>query len=597
MLNRIIQLLLVTVLMNWSHSAVAASGLMHHPSPYLAMHADDPVDWQTWNENVLQQARQQNKLIFVSIGYFACHWCHVMQRESYQNPDVAEILNEHFVSVKIDRELRPELDRRLIDFVVSIRGSAGWPLNVFLTPDGYPVTGFTYLPAETFSSVLLQLQQQWLTRRAEVNQAAQSFHLASIAEADELYPEEAAQADRNRLAQGFISQAMAVADELQGGFGDTSKFPQHPQLSSLLDLVSSGVSVPDEVVEFIHLTLAKMAGRHLIDHLYGGFFRYTTDPDWQTPHYEKMLYDNAQMVLLYFQAAQQWPGRGYGEIAEATLNFILENMSHPRGGFVSSLSAVDVDNHEGGRYLWHLEELTKQLSKQDYGYITELWQLDSSGEAFLLPALSGPYAEGKIDRNRKIKAQLLLVDKPHMPIDDKRLASWNALVLQALIKASTIDRNYRAEAGQLFEFMQQKFFKAGELIRFVDNSDLAETTFEDYAYVASAFQQYGKDFGNKQAIEQARSLVVESYRRFYSNGKWITDESSLLPNSSGRFLLQDGVLSSPLTQWLSTVFRLTGLPQELRGDADAILTRVDRSMLDTPYYHGTLIALRYRFDR
>ena len=593
MLARFIAFPTLVICLLWLNASTAANSLLQHPSPYLAMHTDDPVNWQSWNDAVLKQAREENKLIFVSIGYFACHWCHVMQRETYQDETVAEILNQHFIPVKVDRELRPELDRRLIDFVVRLRGTAGWPLNVFLTPDAYPVTGFTYLPTDRFSAVILQLQQQWLTRRAEVNQAAQTFHLASIADDESELLTDLPQINSEQLAQGFVSQAMAVADELQGGFGETSKFPQHPQLSSIIALVNSGLPVSDEVIDFIHLSLRAMAGRHLIDHLNGGFFRYTTDPDWQTPHYEKMLYDNAQMVLLYLQAERLWPARGYAEVAMDTLDFILASMQHPGGGYVSSLSAVDEENREGGGYLWIHDELASHLGESDYRYISDIWELKATDEPFLLQTLEGPLAKGDADRNQKIKTRLLAVEKNRMPIDEKRLASWNALVLQALVSASAYNGKYRVGAAALYGFMQKRFFSNGQLLRFADHQSLAETTFEDYATLASAFSQYGRMTGNKQAVDKARQLLVEAHRLFYRNGKWITDESSLLPGTSGRWLLQDGVVTSALTHWLAAALEITKLPPQLKHDVNGLLYRIERQMVDTPYYYGSLIALRY----
>ncbi len=222
------------LLLGSSILVLAGNSLDKHPSPYLAMHAEDPVDWRIWEEDVFQQAREQNRLIFVSVGYFSCHWCHVMQRESYQDKGIAETLNEHFLAVKIDRELRPELDRRLIEFVSRVRGSAGWPLNVFLTPEGYPVTGFTYLPKNVFGDVILQLQQQWLTNQADIEKAAKRYHQASLAEGNSNRLLDIAGVDTDSLASEFVAQAMQTADELQGGFGDAAKFPQNPQLLSLL---------------------------------------------------------------------------------------------------------------------------------------------------------------------------------------------------------------------------------------------------------------------------------------------------------------------------------------------------------------------------
>ncbi len=303
------------------------------------------------------------------------------------------------------------------------------------------------------------------------------------------------------------------------------------------------------------------------------------------------------MVLLYLQAEQRWPRQGYAEVALDTLDFLLDAMKHPQGGYVSSLSAVDLDNNEGGGYLWHHDELLKHLGESDYRYIRDLWQLRTADEPFLLQVINGPFAQGDTDRNRRIKARLLEVEKKSMPVDEKRLASWNALVLQALVPASTQDDKYGASATELYGFMRQRFFNNERLFRFAGNHALAETTFEDYAYLANAFWQYGKMTANKQAIDSARRLLVEAHRLFYRDGKWITDESSLLPGTSGRWLVQDGVVTSPLTQWLATAIEIPDLPGQLKADAEEMLNRIDRDMYDTPYYYGSLIALRYRLAK
>ncbi len=584
------------LLLGSSTLVLAGNSLDKHPSPYLAMHAEDPVDWRIWEEDVFQQAREQNRLIFVSVGYFSCHWCHVMQRESYQDKGIAETLNEHFLAVKIDRELRPELDRRLIEFVSRVRGSAGWPLNVFLTPEGYPVTGFTYLPKDVFGDVILQLQQQWATRQVDIENAAKEYHRSTLTDDDSNHLLDIASLDANSLGEAFVVQAMQAADELQGGFGDAAKFPQNPQLLSLFELVKQGLNLSVELTDFLQLSLREMASRHLMDHLHGGFFRYTTDPDWQTPHYEKMLYDNAQMVLLYLQAEQMWPGQGYAEVAETTLAFMQAWMKHPQGGYVSSLSAVDIDGREGGGYLWRREELKRTLGKEDFAYVAALWQFDASvvDSDFLLEPLVGLAAEGDLKRNQQIKKQLQRVVKPIMPVDNKRLASWNALVLQALVAAAKFDKKYQGTAEEQYKFMRRAFFNGTELMRFAGNHQLGESTFEDYAFVANAFQQYGELLSDQAVIKQAHLLASNAFRRFYSEGKWNTSERSLMPKSPGEWLIQDSVIPSPLTQWLAVALRLPESNAKARVVALEVAQRVTRHMLERSYYYGSLIALRHR---
>jgi len=577
----------------------AKNSLAHHPSPYLAMHADDPVDWQVWDEAVLKQARQQNKLIFVSVGYFSCHWCHVMQRESFSNTDVAKILGQDFISVKIDRELRPELDRRLIQFVNKTRGSAGWPLNVFLTPQGYPLTGFTYLPRSSFIDVLQQLQAQWISRGEEIASAAQNFFIDMQNEAISSNDLVVSDRSEDQLILGFLKQAMSVADELQGGFGDAAKFPQIPQLLSLINLIDQAAGFEQEVTDFVHLTLRSMAERNLMDHVDGGFFRYTIDPDWQTPHYEKMLYDNAQMVLLYYRAESLWPGRGYRQVAETTLQFIQSYMSHPGGGYVSSLSAVDINNLEGGGYLWDWQQLAQALSDEDYSYLRGLWKIEANDpvqEAFLPGPLVGIGSSGDMKINAKIRQQLQSTKRPVMPVDNKRLASWNALMLQALVAGASFDQKYRQAARKQFDFMRKSFIENGEVVRFVGNGELAETTFEDYAHVSLAFLEYGQVLQDQEAIHWAQKLALSAYARYFENDRWHMNEGSLIPTDPGQWVIQDAVLPSAQTAWLKVIMSSPDTEKIIGQKAEKILHRVTREMLNTPYYYGSLIALRQQLS-
>jgi len=359
---------------------VSANQLAGHDSPYLAMHGDDPVEWQDWSAEVLARAKKDNKLLFVSIGYFACHWCHVMQRESYQNPQIAKMLNQNFISVKVDRELNPALDARLIDFVQRTRGAAGWPLNVFLTPEGYPLVGLTYLPKDRFLTLLNDLHQQWQQAPAYLTEAAANAAAAMKGEPPK--PDPALKpGDGKRYQTIMVQQALQLGDEMDGGFGEQSKFPMVPQLDSLLSAYQRK-NIP-QLKYFLTLTLDRMASQGMRDHLGGGFFRYTTDPGWQTPHFEKMLYDNALLSSLYLRAAKIFRRADYELIARDTLDFMLAEMRGPQGAMVASFSAVDDAGVEGGYYLWESETLSKVLTPAEYVLLKIMWGLEgqSSFEA------------------------------------------------------------------------------------------------------------------------------------------------------------------------------------------------------------------------
>ncbi|MCP4980399.1 MAG: thioredoxin domain-containing protein [Gammaproteobacteria bacterium] len=563
-----------------------------HPSPYLEMHSEDPVDWRPWQADVFVDARKHNRLVFVSVGYFSCHWCHVMHRESYQNDKVAKILNQNFIAVKVDRELDPDLDRRLLDFVERVRGSAGWPLNVFLTPEGYPVTGFTYLPRDNFSAVLKELDREWQQNHTELAEAARDFFLTQM-QGLENQVFVAPEIPATTLIEAFVSQAMRAADELQGGFGNTTKFPNVPQLNALLDIIRQNQSQGTDVADFTRLTLHTMASRNLHDHVNGGFFRYTTDPDWQTPHYEKMLYDNAQLARLYLKAHRQWPNQGFVEVATRTLDFVETNLGHPDGGYMASLSAVDDDNKEGGAYFWTRAQLVDVLDKNELDYLAERWKLKAENSEFLISPLTGPGISGDPLMNLAILKKLQQRGTASMPADDKRLASWNAMMLDALTAASDIDPRFGKRARKLFDVLQTNFYRENSLIRFAGNAEVADAVLEDYAQVARAFFNFGQKFNHDEAIEFARLLTERAHALFLKHDRWQEKSQPLIPIAQDKWIIPDLVFFSPMTLWLEVALKIPKLDPTVRGDATTMLQRASREMLNTPYLYSSFIMLRF----
>ena len=589
--GNILRLLVILIIGLTANHVVAANQLAGHPSPYLALHAGDPVDWRPWQADVFERARKDNRLVLVSVGYFSCHWCHVMQQESYQDAAIAEILNENFIAVKVDRELDPDLDQRLIDFVQATRGSAGWPLNVFLTPDGYPVTGFTYLPRENFARVLQELEQTWRKNHIPLARAARDFFQARMAEEEDRV-NEGQEISTEVLADAFVRHTMQYADELQGGLGTTSKFPNVPQLDSLLDAIRLYDGLDQQVTDFVHLTLQAMASNNLQDHVNGGFFRYTTDPDWQTPHFEKMLYDNAQLAMLYLKAARMWPESDYAGVATRTLDFVEANLRHASGGYMSSLSAVDNDNQEGGAYFWTREQLAAILNEDELAYLLGHMPAPPTSSEFMIGPLIGPGANGTATRNRALLHKLQSRGSASMPADNKRLAGWNALMLKALTAATTLDSRFTSRAHSLFDSMRHNFYREGFLLRLAGNSTIADAVFEDYALVAGAFLEYGRTLGNDEAINIARLLTERAFRLFLKDGRWQEKAKPLIPIAQGKLIIPDQVLFSPMTVWLKVALELPSLDPEVRQTANTLLHRSTRDLLDTPYNYGSFIMLR-----
>ena len=585
----------IFVLLILSVDAGYAESLANHPSPYLQLHAKDPVNWQTWGGEIFKQAQQENKLIYLSIGYFSCHWCHVMQKESYSDAEVGAFLNKNFIAVKVDRELRPELDRRMMQFVEAVRGAAGWPLNVFLTPQGYPVTGFTYLPRDNFLQVVQELDIQWRERFAEIAPVARQYFEQTESAGDQAVLVSLPVQHFDKVVDAFVSQAMSIADELQGGFGDTSKFPSYPQIKALLDLVKIKPDYDPDVTAFLRLTLDSMARYHLMDQVNYGFFRYTTDPDWQTPHYEKMLYDNAQMAVIYLEADRLWPGRSYGKVALNTIEFMNRQLWQPNAAYASSLSAVDEDNREGAAYLWTRQQLESVLSGSEIEVLQRTGLLKPGQHEFQIPALSAQDIDLKTQQ--AILNKLRQAKRPTMPVDDKRLASWNALALIALLKAEEYQPG--ALAGhyteELYRTLRQEFIVKGEVRRFAGQPASAETTLEDHAYLVYALALYAHDRKDPQAADLSARLANQAFETFYQQQRWKLSMNSLIPGDTGYYLIQDDVLESPLTVLLRGILLLPDKYQGLRLKAVELIDRMTRDMLDIPYHYASAIMLRKQF--
>src|SRR5947209_8147869 len=319
--------------------------LAHETSPYLRQHATNPVDWYPWGPEALQRARTLDRPIFLSIGYSACHWCHVMEHESFEDPEVAGILNEHFVSIKVDREERPDLDQIYMTAVQLLTGQGGWPMSMFLTPDLKPFYGGTYFPPDdrygrpSFKRLLLALAEAWQTRRDEITQSSGQI-TERLQEAGRV---EAAEGKLEpRLLQNAVGMHARIFDPTYGGFGSAPKFP-HPMELRLLLRVWKRFS-DEEALNMAKVTLDRMAMGGIYDHLGGGFHRYSTDERWLVPHFEKMLYDNALLVPVYLEAFQAAAQPDYARVARETLDYVLREMTHPEGGFYSTQDA----DSEGG---------------------------------------------------------------------------------------------------------------------------------------------------------------------------------------------------------------------------------------------------------
>lgn len=540
--------------------------LANHPSPYLALHGHDPVAWQEWNAATIARARRENKLLFVSVGYFACHWCHVMQRESYRNPQVAALLNRDFIPVKVDRELNTGLDDALQVFSARLQGAGGWPLNAFVTPEGYPAFAVLYVPPDAFRSLLSQLAARWGSDQAGIRR------LVALAAPPPGEPPVDAPLTAARSAQAgeqFMAGVWQAADTLRGGFGQVSKFPMAPQLSALLD---RQVRQPDaRLAGFLRLTFDQMAARGMRDHIGGGFFRYTVDPDWDTPHFEKMLYDNAHLAMLYLRAASVLDQPRYREIARSTLGFMRDELRDASGGFYSSTSAVDAAGREGATYLWEPDELKRRLSPAACAAARRVWRLDAP-RGFAAGYLPAEYVPPTADERRLLAdaARILypLRRARSLPKDDKLNAGLNGLALSAFSQAIQLDPAYRQDADRLQRFLLTRLATGGRLVKAMAHGRiLPHAELEDYAYVVQGLLDHADATGNRQSRERARQFAHTAWQLFWSGRGWKREAQPLLATLQPEPALDDGTLYSP-----SDVLILASLRMQ-----DPALNRLARS--------------------
>ncbi|MBI3876279.1 MAG: thioredoxin domain-containing protein, partial [Verrucomicrobia bacterium] len=449
--------------------------LAKEKSPYLLQHAHNPVDWFAWGEEAFAKARKENKPIFLSIGYSTCHWCHVMERESFENEELAKFLNERFVSIKIDREERPDVDKIYMTAVQAMGQGGGWPLNVFLTPDLKPFFGGTYFPPEprygrpSFLQLLQRVASLWDTQSNDIKQSAEQIHqqlssaVATEPAGDALLTPAALTNAMNRFAREY--------DPTNGGFGRAPKFPRPSQPAFLL---RAGVRFgqPDAVKMILH-TCERMAAGGIYDQLGGGFARYSVDERWLVPHFEKMLYDNAQLIHLYLDAYLISGDAHHAEVARDIIRYVLRDMTHPGGGFYSAEDA-DSEGHEGKFYCWTKSELSALLTPEEFNVAVKYFGITEEGN-FIDHSHPQPLknqnvlsiADPKLGRGddkllASVKKKMLDVRAKRIRprLDDKILGSWNGLMLGAIARASIVldEPAYRAAAEKNITFLQTKLW-------------------------------------------------------------------------------------------------------------------------------------------
>jgi uncharacterized protein len=495
--------------------------LVGQSSPYLLQHAGNPVDWYPWGPEALERARSEDKPIFLSIGYSACHWCHVMERESFTDPQTASLLNTHFVSVKVDREERPDLDAVYMEAVAMLTGRGGWPLSVWLTPDGAPFYGGTYFPDSprygmpSFRQVLDTLVGIWNTRRDELQQTATRM-------LERLSRENAAHAQvvpHSQILAEASESLRASVDLVNGGWGGAPKFPQPLVLEYLL--AEQAGSAQPALQAGIEPTLDAMAAGGIYDHLGGGFHRYATDESWLVPHFEKMLYDNAQLARCYLHAWQLTRKPRYRVVTEQILDYLLREMRHARGGFFSAQDA-DSDGKEGAFFVWSLAQIREVLTPEETELVAATYGVTTQGNfegATVLHLLTEPEEKGAsllVARTKLLKAR---ERRAHPARDEKVLAGWNGLALAALADAARglASERYREAAKGTGEFITRELVRPDDRLThsWKDGHASGNGFLEDYACVAEGLLALYQATFDERWFAAARGLtdaMIEYFR-------------------------------------------------------------------------------------
>ena len=594
-------------------------------SPYLLQHADNPVDWYPWGPEAFARAKAEDKPVFVSIGYSTCHWCHVMARESFRDPEIAALLNEHFVSIKVDREERPDVDAHYMAAVLALTGRGGWPLSVFATPDGKPFYGGTYFPPEDqrgmtgLKTLLPAIAKLWHTRRSDLLLAASELDRTLRAQRTHPQSQELGEEAIDRAVAGYTR----AYDPHHGGFGLAPKFPRFHALSFLLRVFRR--TGQPELLDMVTRTLEAMARGGVYDQVGGGFHRYSTDERWLVPHFEKMLYDQALAARAYLEAYQVTRRARLAEVARETLDFLLRELRDPRGGFHSALDA-ESRGQEGRFYLWSLPEILEVLGEDDGRFAAQVFGASEEGnyrdevtgrrtglnvlhrplEIEQLARTRGIPPDGLRERLRHIRSRLLeaRARRPAPQVDDKVLADWNGLAIGGLALGARVlgEARYGQAAREAAAFLLETFQDQGRVCHWYRAGRCASEAFStDHAYLAWGLLDLYEATFEPRWLAAARDLVLDMVETF-----WDHERGGLLsaePDPNGILAPKqdayDGAIPSANSVAALVLARLARISAdfELEDRARAILGRFQQEVLAGPTgYPALLSALDFLLD-
>jgi len=517
--------------------------LIEETSPYLLQHAHNPVNWHPWGEKALSLSRQHDKPIFLSVGYSACHWCHVMEEESFENEEIADFLNQHFICIKVDREERPDVDDIYMNAVNLMTGSGGWPLSVWLTPDLEPFYGGTYFPPEDrwgrmgFKNLLYRIVDVWQNQRQQLYKSANQI-TAHLTQLNDVQPN--GDSLTSDIWKAAFLTAQRTFDEQHGGFGSAPKFPQAMELSFLMRYYF--FSGDKSALDMVEKSLVEMAYGGIYDQLGGGFHRYSTDERWLVPHFEKMLYDNALLTITYLEAYQITKNSFYADVAKTILDYVLSEMTHPQGGFFSSQDA-DSEGEEGKYYVWQKSEIEAILGKTEADLFNNLYGVSEQGNWESTNILHQRRSAESLAREYQInetelwnqikhsKRKLFSERSQRVPplTDDKILTEWNALMVSAFCKGFQVlaDKKYLDTDQKTVDFLFKNLYIDGSLLRtFRAGKSQLNGYLSDYAFLVGALIDLYESAFDLTYLEKAiklNDLLIQKFWDDEQGGFFFTD--------------------------------------------------------------------------
>ena len=511
--------------MTEKHTPEYTNKLINESSPYLLQHAHNPVEWYPWGDEAFEKAEKENKLVLISIGYSACHWCHVMEHESFEDSLTAEMMNKNFINIKVDREERPDVDQVYMNAVQLMTGSGGWPLNCFALPDGRPVYGGTYFPKDKWQQTLTSLQGLKENDPIKLEEYAKNL-TAGIQQSELITRNEDPLETKVEFLAQKVNEWSKYWDRKKGGPNRAPKFPLPNNYQFLLEYAF--LSGDQESMDFVSTTLDQMARGGIYDQIGGGFARYSTDELWKAPHFEKMLYDNAQLVSLYSQAFTATQNPRYKKIVQETLAFIKRELTNKNGGFYSALDA-DSEGEEGKFYVWKKEELKEALTPEEFELAKDFYNVNNKGlwehgnYILLMDENSDDMLTEDSTLGNKlelIKSKLLARRETRIRpgLDDKILTSWNMLMIEAYLDAyiALEDEQYLKVAEQQMKFIFTNLITEDEGLFHLhkDGKSSINGYLEDYAFTISALLKMYQSTFDESYISQAESLMHYTVKHF-----------------------------------------------------------------------------------